>query len=107
MTDIPAEPDWSLLPRDPVRFFGLPEGFDRRELKRRYNELIRRFKPERNPEEFQRIRAAYEQLDSGVRYGLQTTWTAPTEEYNWADNVTPAATSDDSSSHNPFAKPDS
>lgn len=83
MTDTPDEPDWSLLPRDPIRFFGLPEGFDRRELKRRYNELIRRFKPERHPEEFQRIRAAYEQLDSGIRYGLQTSWNAPTADGSW------------------------
>src|SRR6185436_13154599 len=69
MTDSPGEPDWSLLPHDPVRFFGLAEGFDRRELKRSYNQLIRRFKPEKHPQEFQRIRAAYEQLDSGIRYG--------------------------------------
>jgi hypothetical protein len=99
MTDIPAEPDWSLLPRDPVRFFGLARDFDRRELKRRYNELIRRFKPERHPDEFQRIRSAYEQLDSGVRYGLQTTWSAPAEEYSWNRDTT--------SSRSTPGKPDS
>ena len=89
MTDTPDEPDWSLLPRDPIRFFGLPEGFDRRELKRRYNELIRRFKPERHPAEFQRIRAAYEQLDSGIRYGLETTWNAPTADSSWPADFHP------------------
>lgn len=72
MANLPAEPDWNLLPHDPLRFFGLNAGFDRRELKRKYNELIRRFKPERFPQEFQRIRAAYEQLDEAVRYGQST-----------------------------------
>ena len=76
MTDSPGEPDWSLLPHDPVRFFGLAEGFDRRELKRSYNQLIRRFKPEKHPQEFQRIRAAHEQLDSGIRYGLGVQFSA-------------------------------
>src|SRR3954471_5593366 len=88
MTDTPAEPDWSLLPRDPVRFFGLAEGFDRRELKRCYNQLIRRFKPEKHPQEFQRIRAAYEQLDSGIRYGLGVQFSANSpEEYRWPDDA--------------------
>ncbi len=72
MAASPAEPDWNLLPHDPVQFFGLEPGFDRRALKRRYNELIRQFKPERFPQEFQRIRAAYEQLDEAVRYGQST-----------------------------------
>ena len=71
MADTPAEPDWSLLPNHPAGFFGLGAQFDRRELKRAYNELIRRFKPERFPQEFQRIRAAYEELEDAIRYGAQ------------------------------------
>ncbi|MCA9063492.1 MAG: hypothetical protein KDA96_10550, partial [Planctomycetaceae bacterium] len=39
------------------------------QLKRAYNRLIRIYKPERSPAEFQRIRAAYEQLDNELRYG--------------------------------------
>lgn len=78
MAASPAEPDWNLLPHDPVQFFGLEPGFDRRALKRRYNELIRQFKPERFPQEFQRIRAAYEQLDEAVRYGQSTDPVGPT-----------------------------
>jgi hypothetical protein len=83
MTDTPDEPNWSLLPHDPVGFFGLSEGFDRRELRRSYNQLIRRFKPERFPQEFQRIRAAFEQLDGGIRYGQQIQWTSSADEYHW------------------------
>lgn len=55
--------DFSLLPGDPERFFELTRGgFDRKELKRRYTRLLKHYKPERHPEEFQLLRAAYEQL---------------------------------------------
>ncbi|MGI9472248.1 MAG: J domain-containing protein [Rubripirellula sp.] len=61
--------DWDHLPHDPLAFFGLAEGFERRDLKRAYGRLIRQFKPETHPAEFQRIRAAYEQLENANRYG--------------------------------------
>lgn len=64
------EPDWDLLPYDAEGFFGLSGQFDLRDLKRSYNRLIRRYKPERAPAEFQRIRAAYEQLNDRLRYNL-------------------------------------
>ena len=66
------EPDWNLLPHAPEEFFGLAEGFDLRTLKRSYNRLIRRFKPEKRPDEFQRIRAAYESLSDALRYNVPT-----------------------------------
>lgn len=59
---------WQHLPHDPVSFFGLGEGFDRKDLKRAYTRLIRRYKPERAPTEFKRIRAAFEDLDDRLRY---------------------------------------
>jgi hypothetical protein len=84
MADSPAEPNWSLLPHDPARFFGLGAGFDRRDLKRCYNQLIRRYKPERFPQEFQRIRAAYEQLEEAIRYGQSTEAMEPSaESFEW------------------------
>src|SRR5205807_3335279 len=93
MTDIPDDPDWSLLPHAPVRFFGLNAGFDRRELKRSYNQLIRRFKPERFPQEFQRIRAAYEQLENAIRYGQPTDYTGPPiESLQWLAQTAPPST---------------
>lgn len=67
MTD--SGPDWSALPDRAREFFGLPEDFDATALKRAYTALVRRFKPERHPEEFQRIRAAYERLEGELRYG--------------------------------------
>lgn len=60
---------WHHLPHDPRSFFGLEDGFDRRDLKRAYGKLIREYKPETHPAEFQRIRAAYEQLENAQRYG--------------------------------------
>ena len=67
MNDAP-EPQWDKLPHDPEAFFELGESYELRDLKRSYNRLIRRFKPERHPQEFQRIRAAYESLFDALRY---------------------------------------
>jgi len=66
-----AEPNWDLLPDDPEGFFGLGEGYGRKDLKRKYGALVRRFKPERSPEKFKRIRAAYEEIDGWLRYGAR------------------------------------
>ena len=41
-TGEPPKPDWQLLPHDPQGFFGLADGFDRKDLKRSYNRLLRR-----------------------------------------------------------------
>lgn len=83
MSDPAAQPDWSRLPHDPAGFFRLAAAHDRRELKREYAKLIRRFKPELFPTEFQRIRAAYEELEQRLRYGMRAddsaTPTAPWE----------------------------
>ncbi len=63
------QPDWSLLPSRPLEFFSLPATFDRTDLKRAYNALIRQFKPEQHPAEFQQIRSAFEALEDGLRFG--------------------------------------
>ncbi|WP_425398931.1 J domain-containing protein [Aeoliella sp.] len=68
MADTADNPNWDLLPQDPIRFFALADGFDRKDLKRAYNRLLRVYKPEKFPAEFQKIRAAYEQLDEQLRY---------------------------------------
>jgi hypothetical protein len=65
------EANWNLLPHNALAFFGLAEGFDRKDLKRAYGKLIRVYKPETHPQDFQRIREAYEQLESQHRYGVQ------------------------------------
>lgn len=62
-------PPWHHLPHSPRSFFGLPNGATREELKQAYSVLIRKFKPDKFPEEFKRIRAAYDQLDLELRSG--------------------------------------
>lgn len=69
MTDQP-EPRWELLPHEPRLFFALADDFELRDLKRSYNQLVKRFKPEKFPVEFQRIRAAYEELNDERRYSV-------------------------------------
>ena len=102
MSNSPPSPNWSLLPRDAEAFFGLEEGFDRKSLKRSYNALIRVYKPEKFPEEFQKIRAAYEQLDSQLRYGRRVTQslqsTAEASQWDDAGGVTPNPNAADSGS---------
>jgi hypothetical protein len=60
-------PPWHHLPHSPGAFFGLPEGATRDQLKQAYSVLIRRFKPDKFPDEFKRIRAAFEQLDLALQ----------------------------------------
>ncbi len=64
------EAPWDRLPHDPAGFFELAGDFDLKALKRSYGKLIRQFKPETHPQEFQRIRQAYETLESQLRYGV-------------------------------------
>ncbi|MEE9395047.1 MAG: J domain-containing protein [Planctomycetota bacterium] len=47
---------------DPFEVLGVEPGADRKTIKRAYIALVKRFKPEHFPDEFQRIRAAYETL---------------------------------------------
>ena len=49
--------DW---PTDPFALLGVPRAVGETDLKRAYTRLIRKYKPEHAPEEFRRIREAYE-----------------------------------------------
>jgi hypothetical protein len=90
MTDDAHNVDWNLLPHSPHAFFGIGKEFDRKELKRQYNLLIRQFKPEKHSAEFQRIRAAYELLDNQLRYGTQVTMPANMRQtYEWQTDESP------------------
>lgn len=55
---LPDDPkDW---PADPFALLGVPRAVSETDLKRAYTRLIRKYKPEHAPDEFRRIRAAYE-----------------------------------------------
>ena len=56
--ELPLDPaSW---PTDPFRLLGVTPGVPARELRKAYLKLIRVFKPEHHPDEFQKIRQAYE-----------------------------------------------
>lgn len=55
---LPDDPrDW---PTDPFALLGVPRNVSESDLKRAYTRLIKKFKPEHAPDEFRRIREAYE-----------------------------------------------
>ncbi len=57
--------DW---PTDPQTLLGVSSDISRRDLKRAYARLIKKYKPEHAPEEFRRLRAAYEKLDQQLEW---------------------------------------
>jgi curved DNA-binding protein CbpA len=52
---------------DPYEVLGLSRQADEAEARRRYLELVREFSPERAPERFAAIRAAYDQVRDPTR----------------------------------------
>jgi len=68
MSDSHLPDDVSQWPSDPFALLGVNRRDDERALRAAYVRLIRRFKPEQNPEAFRRIRDAYEFLRERVGY---------------------------------------
>jgi hypothetical protein len=62
MTERPLPDDPADWPDDPNKLLGVSFGVSPRELRRAYHRLIRIYKPEQLPEQFRRIREAYEHL---------------------------------------------
>jgi hypothetical protein len=62
MSDSHLPEDVNQWPEDPHAILGIVHGADYRTFRRAYAGLIRRYKPEQFPEEFRRIRDAYEAL---------------------------------------------
>jgi hypothetical protein len=63
---LPDDPrDW---PTDPRVLFGLGADAGPRDLRRAYTVLIRRFKPEHHPQQFRKIRDAFETLEWQLRW---------------------------------------
>lgn len=58
-------------PKDPYRLLGVDRSVDFRSLRRAYVRLIRIYRPEHFPEQFRRIREAYECLEGYVRFRQQ------------------------------------
>lgn len=52
---------------DPNQILGLPPDADAATIRRRYLELIKQHSPEKSPQKFAEIRAAYDELRDPVR----------------------------------------
>ena len=74
-------------PTDPYVLIGITSGASRRDLKRAYTKLIRRFKPEHFPEQFRRLREAYESLDNHLEW-------RELREQRFPEPIDPAKTSE-------------
>jgi hypothetical protein len=68
MTPADLAEDMSNWPHDAFELLGVARGADDKTIRRAYNALIRRFKPEHFPEQFRRIREAFETCQ------LQSQW---------------------------------
>lgn len=65
---------------DPYEVLGLPTHADEAEIRRRYLELVRQFPPDRAPERFAAIRAAYDEVrNPGRRLEAQLFETATSD----------------------------
>ncbi|MBM4068468.1 MAG: J domain-containing protein [Planctomycetes bacterium] len=60
MSEFHLPDDLTRWPRDPYEVLGVSPDLDAKEIRRAYVRLIRRFKPEQYPEQFRRVREAYE-----------------------------------------------
>ena len=66
MKDLPEDlNDW---PNDPFELLNLQRSADARTAKRAYFKLVRKYKPDRFPAEFQQIHAAYESVQSWLSW---------------------------------------
>jgi hypothetical protein len=73
-SDLPDDPKhW---PDDPFEVLGVTRGVSDADLRRAYTRLIRRFKPEHTPEQFRRVREAYEACQQ-ITSWTRTSWSMP------------------------------
>ena len=79
MTDRELPEDMQSWPHEAHELLGIERYGDERTLKRAYTRLIRRFKPDHHPQQFARIRAAYEELQRQLEWRAQYD-SPPTEQ---------------------------
>jgi hypothetical protein len=74
-------------PDDPFELLAVARGVSETDLKRSYTRLIRRFKPERFPEQFQKLREAYEQCQFQNRWYRNDTSESATASDSTAEPI--------------------
>ncbi len=72
---------------NPFQTLGIPEDAGEAEIRARYLELVKQFPPERNPEKFREIRAAFEAAKDPLT--LARRFVAPPDEASptWSDAI--------------------
>lgn len=73
--------------RDPLRVLGLVSGASEQELRSRYLELVRQFPPERDPDRFQEIHAAYQAASDPLVMARHLLAIDDDEPRPWADII--------------------
>ena len=73
-------------PNDPFSLLGVNHASNRREVRRAYAQLIRIYKPEHFPEQFRRIRDAYELLDQRLSW-MESNAAAAAERNPFAEDA--------------------
>lgn len=86
MTDNDLPEDMQAWPREAHELLGIERFSDERSLKRAYTRLIRRFKPDHHPQQFARIRGAYEELQQLLQWRAQFD-SPPTEQIISLDQI--------------------
>jgi len=74
MTDLPDNHEaW---PSNPYELLGIEQSVDKKTARRAYTKLVKKYKPDIAPNEFQKIRSAYEQIQT------QLSWQTKRESQN-------------------------
>lgn len=90
MSDLPE--DLNLWPSDPFELLNVKRTDDARTAKRAYFKLARKYKPDRFPAEFQKVRQAYESVENWLSWQHQYTDPDPVSD-DANESVTPVAPS--------------
>ena len=72
---------------DPFDVLGLARGADETEVRARYLDLVKQYPPDRDPEKFRQIRAAYEATKDPLVIAAQLTQPPDEEVPEWADTI--------------------
>jgi curved DNA-binding protein CbpA len=71
---------------NPLATLGLPTGASDNEIRTRYLELVKQFPPERSPDRFRQIHAAYEAANNPLIVA-QELFRFPTSPPDWSDVI--------------------
>lgn len=74
-------------PPDPFAILGLPREAGEAEVRARYLELVKKYPPERDPDKFREIRAAYEAAKNPLVIAMRLIEPPDEEAPKWSDAI--------------------